>query len=83
MIEVALVLQVLSGACFFFRLLRGPTLADRTVALNGLILVGMSTLAVQAVATGNGSFLPVIVVLSLVGFISTGMVARYLEAQGR
>jgi multisubunit Na+/H+ antiporter MnhF subunit len=25
----------------------------------------------------------VIVVLALVGFISTGMVARYLEAQGR
>jgi multicomponent Na+:H+ antiporter subunit F len=82
-IWAALLLQVLSGACFFFRLLRGPTLADRTVALNGLILVGMSTLAIQAVATGNGSFLPVIVVLALVGFISTGMVARYLEAQGR
>ena len=31
----------------------------------------------------RGAFLPVVVVVSLVGFVGTGMVARYIEGRGR
>ncbi|MBK6855728.1 MAG: MrpF/PhaF family protein [Microthrixaceae bacterium] len=37
----------------------------------------------RAVESGDGSFLPVAVVLTLVGFISTATVARFIEGQGR
>lgn len=83
MIAAAFVMLVAAAALFGFRTLAGPTLADRMVGINGLLVVGMSGLAVQALHTGRGAFLPVLVVASLVGFVSTVVVARYLEGLRR
>lgn len=83
MIALAVGMLVLAGACFFARMVAGPTLADRMIGINGLLLVGMSGIGVQAVATGRGAFLPALVVAALVGFVSTTMVARYIERTGR
>jgi multicomponent Na+:H+ antiporter subunit F len=80
---VAFVLLGAAGALFGYRLLRGPSLADRVLALDGLLAVGVAALVARAVATGDGSFLPVAVVFTLVGFISTATVARFIEGQGR
>lgn len=83
MILAAYVLLVLAGALFFLRLLRGPSLSDRVMALDGLLVAGVSALVVRAVESGSGTFLPVAVVLTLVGFIGTAVVARFIEGQGR
>jgi multisubunit Na+/H+ antiporter MnhF subunit len=79
------VIAVLCVAAMLFavRLVLGPTLADRVVALNGMIIVGMVLLAVQAAETGRGSFLPVLVLLAVVGFVGTAMIARFLQGRGR
>jgi multisubunit Na+/H+ antiporter MnhF subunit len=73
---------IAAAGCFAFRMLRGPSLADRIVAVNGLLLVGMAAITVRAVDTGIGSFLNVPVVIALVGFIGTAMVARFIEGRG-
>jgi multicomponent Na+:H+ antiporter subunit F len=80
---VAAAMLVLAGGCFFVRMAVGPTLADRMIGVNGLLLVGMSGVGVHAVASGRGAFLPALVVASLFGFVSTTMVARYIERTGR
>jgi multisubunit Na+/H+ antiporter MnhF subunit len=82
MIAATYVVLGLAALGFGFRLLRGPSLADRTMALDGLLVVGVSAIAVRAMQTGVGSFTPVAVVLTLVGFISTAVVARFIEGQG-
>lgn len=69
-------------ACFTTRLAMGPTLADRTIALNGIVLVGMGGIAASAAHTGNGAFLPAVVALALVGPIANGMIARFIERRG-
>jgi multicomponent Na+:H+ antiporter subunit F len=81
-IAAASALLLLAAACFGYRCLAGPTLADRMIGVNGLLLVGMSAIAVHAVESGRGAFLPALVAVSLVGFIGTGMIARYLERRG-
>ena len=68
---------------FLLRLFVGPSLADRVIALNGLVLVGMGAIATQAAHTGIGSFLPTLVAIALVGPIGTGMIARYMEGRRR
>lgn len=83
MIEVALVVLGLAAACFAVRMVLGPTLADRVVGVNGMLVTGMSAVVAQAVRSGTGAFLPSLVVVTLVGFVGTGMVARYLEGRGR
>jgi multisubunit Na+/H+ antiporter MnhF subunit len=47
--------------------------------MNGVVLVGMGALATHAAHTGVGAFLPTLIAVALVGPISTGMVARYIE----
>ena len=81
MTTAALVLLALAAMCFSYRLVIGPLLADRVIALNGLTLVGMGAIAAYAAHTGNGAFLPALVALALVGPISNGMIARFIEGR--
>lgn len=83
MINAGFVTLVLAALGFGYRLLAGPTLADRVVGLDGLLVVGVSAVALRAMATGEGAFLPVAVVVGLVGFVSTSVVGRYIEGRGR
>ena len=82
MTEATYVALGLAAALFAFRLLRGPSLADRVVGIDGMIVCGMSLLIVRAMDTGQGAFLPTAVVLALVSFISTSVIARYIEGRG-
>jgi len=79
----AFVVLALAAVGFGYRLVAGPSLTDRVVGVDGLLVVGVSALAVQAMQTGEGAFLPVAVVATLVGFVSTGIVARFIEGAGQ
>ncbi len=64
------------------RLLRGPSLADRVVALDALLVVVVSGIAVDAARTGEGTYLDVLVVTALLGFVGAVTVARFIERRG-
>lgn len=83
MITAIYLVLLAAGACFTFRLVAGPSLADRVLAVDGLLVVGMSAVAAHAMDTRIGAFIPAIVVGALVGFIGTAVIARYIEGQGR
>ena len=70
-----------AAALFAVRLWVGPSLADRIVALNGLVVVGMGAIATHAAHTTVGSFLPTLVAIALVGPIGNGMIARFIEGR--
>jgi multicomponent Na+:H+ antiporter subunit F len=73
---------VLAFALFAVRMAKGPTLADRVIALDGMLVAGIGVLLVNAMDTGRGAFLQVAVLLALVGFISTSVIARFIEGRG-
>jgi multicomponent Na+:H+ antiporter subunit F len=79
MIAATLVVLLAAAVGFGYRLARGPSLADRVLAVDGLVLTGVAAIAADAMRTGRGAFLPVAVVTTLVSFISTAIIARYLE----
>jgi multicomponent Na+:H+ antiporter subunit F len=83
MTEITFIVLTVAAALFAYRLCRGPRLADRVVAMNGLVLVGMGGIAAHAAHTGNGAFLPTLVAVALVGPIGNGMIARFIEARQR
>jgi multicomponent Na+:H+ antiporter subunit F len=82
-IGASYVLVVLAALGFGYRLIAGPSLTDRVVGLDGLLVVGVSAIVVRAIDTGEGAFLPVALVVTLVGFVSTSVVARFIEGRGR
>ena len=70
------------GACLtFIRLLRGPTLPDRVIAIDliGVLIVCM--LVVAAAATAQQAFLDVAMVIALISFVGTVAYARYIERE--
>lgn len=82
MITAIAVVLSLAALGFAYRLAVGPSLADRVLASNGLVLVGMGAIAAHAASTGEGAFLPALVAIALVGPISNGMIARFIERRG-
>ena len=83
MIAASFVLVTLAAVGLGYRLLVGPSLTDRVVGMEGLLIVGVSAITLRAMQTGEGTFLPVAVLVTLVGFVSTAVVARYIEGRGR
>ena len=82
-VRLALAMVGLALFLTFVRLVRGPTLPDRVVALDlmGVLAVGM--IAAYTVATNQPVLLDPATVLALVGFLGTVAFAGYLERRGR
>ena len=79
MTVVTMLVLAAAAVAYLVRLVRGPGLSERVIALDGLIVVGISAVAVHAMSTGQGAFLPVLVVITLVGFVATAAAARFIE----
>jgi multicomponent Na+:H+ antiporter subunit F len=60
------------------RLALGPSLLDRVVATDALLVIISAGLAVYAALTRNPTVVPVLVVVSLLGFVGSVSVARYI-----
>ena len=61
------------------RLVRGPSVADRVVALDLLGVLGVGLTVILAVLSGYAPLLDVGLVVAIVSFIGTVAFARYLE----
>ena len=81
-VGVALAMVGVAMLLTLIRLVLGPTLPDRVVALDliGVLAVGMIT--AYDVATDQPRLLDAATVLALVGFLGTVAFARYLEKTG-
>jgi multicomponent Na+:H+ antiporter subunit F len=82
------VLLVVGGALFsiglaLVRLLRGPTQADRIVALDVIFSSSIALAAAAALETEEPLFLDVGIGLSVVGFVATISWARLIDRSPR
>jgi multisubunit Na+/H+ antiporter MnhF subunit len=51
------------------------------VALDTLLFIGVGALGVYIARTGDTTYIPVLVVAVVTAFVSTVVVARYIEAE--
>ncbi len=66
----------------FARLVKGPTLPDRVVALELIAAIVVGIIGTYAIATGVPDFLDVAIVMALMAFLAAVGFARYLEKGG-
>lgn len=64
------------------RLVRGPHILDRVLALDFMIVTGVGMLGFYAVATDQPAYLDVAVVVALLSFLGTIGFAYYVELRG-
>jgi multicomponent Na+:H+ antiporter subunit F len=79
MLEILLYIQ--TGLCVFclYRIVRGPTIADRMVGLDifGILVVGIC--AILSILTGRMFILDIGIAWIILSFIGTLTLAKYLE----
>ena len=87
--DPSLVLQAATVLCLLLlvaamllagvRIVRGPHVADRVVALDMLSLLGVAAAALAAVASDSMAFVDVALGVALVGFLATVAFAAFIE----
>jgi multicomponent Na+:H+ antiporter subunit F len=78
-VDAAFAMVMLSVGLGFVRLAKGPTLADRVVALDMMTVIIVAFCGLYAISSGVSAFLDVGIVLALVGFLATVALARFAE----
>ena len=81
--DVAMFVLGVSMLLAVVRLVRGPTLADRVIALDLLAFFAAGIVAMAAVVSNRAELLMVAVVVALLTFMGTAAFALYLERRGR
>lgn len=76
-------LLALAAVLAFARLVLGPSIPDRVVALDLLAAIGVAICALAAVAFERLVFLDVAMLLALIAFVGTVAFARFVEWRGR
>lgn len=72
----------LSMVLIFIRVIRGPRLMDRVVALDLLVIVGIGFISSYAILFNKAIIIDVSLVLALIAFLSTIAFTYYYEKGG-
>nr|WP_090593689.1 cation:proton antiporter [Pelagibacterium luteolum] len=75
---ISLGILTLAFLVTIYRIIVGPTLPDRILALDLLIAVAIGYIVVIALRTGFTLYLDIAIALGLVGFLSTVAFARFV-----
>lgn len=74
-VMVAFVLALLLSA---WRLLRGPTLPDRILALDTLYINALALLVLEGVRQGSAVYFEVALLIGLLGFVGTVALSKFV-----
>ena len=78
-VQAGFVLVMAGVVLAFVRLVLGPSLPDRVVALDTMTVLIVAFCGLFALQSGVTAFLDVAVVLALIGFLATVALARFIE----
>ena len=82
-VQVAFVLLSLSFVITVARVITGPTLPDRVLALDLLVAAAIGFIAVLGIKTGFTLYIDIAIALGLVGFLATVAFARFILSRGQ
>ena len=77
--NIAAIIALAGIVLSFVRLISGPTIADRAVALDGMTIISISLIVFIAYYYNRVIYLDVAIVYGLISFVGIVAIARYLE----
>ncbi len=78
---IAAIIVIVLALVLFIRLFKGPSMADRAVAADSIEILASAALMLYALFSGRSIYLDVALVVALLGYIGTVLIARYLEGR--
>ncbi len=76
-IQIAFALVTIAVILSFFRLLRGPDMPDRILALDTLYINTIALLVLLGIYLGSALFFEAALLIALMGFIGTVALCKY------
>ena len=76
--SIALLFLALAMVCAVWRMIIGPRAQDRVLGLDALYVDGMLLLVTLGLRTGTVSFFEAALVVSMLGFVATVALAKFL-----
>ena len=77
-LTIAFGLFVLALLLNLYRLLRGPTLPDRALALDTMYLNTIGLIVLYGISSDSKLYFEAAMLIALIGFVSTVAVAKYM-----
>jgi multisubunit Na+/H+ antiporter MnhF subunit len=77
-INISKLLLFLSMVLVCIRIVRGPHVGDRVVALDMLSMLGVGVAALAAIVSGSMAFIDVVLGIALIGFLATVAFAIFI-----
>ncbi|KZL20955.1 Na(+)/H(+) antiporter subunit F [Pseudovibrio axinellae] len=82
-VSIALFLLGLTFLMIVYRIIKGPTLPDRIVGLDLLVVVAIGLIATVGVGSSYTLYIDISLALGLVGFLATVAFARFILNRGQ
>ena len=82
-VNVALLVLCAAFLVTVARVVIGPTLPDRVLALDALVSIAIGFIAVIGIRTGFALYVDIAIALGLVGFLATVALARFTFVRGK
>ncbi len=83
LLDGAILLLVFAVVLCAWRLWKGPSVADRAVALDQIAVIVVAIILLYSMRVEDAVFLDAALVVALIGFLSTLAFARYIERGAR
>ncbi|AKC76722.1 Na(+)/H(+) antiporter subunit F1 [Staphylococcus sp. EG-SA-6] len=76
---IALIVVAISMLAMFVRIIKGPTLADRILALDAIGLQLMACIALYSIFIGSEYLLVAILLIGILAFLGTAVFSKYMD----
>ena len=77
-LAIAFVAVALSQALSMLRLVMGPSVGDRILALDTMVVNAIGLIVLLGIAQGTAIYFEVALIIAMLGFVSTVAYARFL-----
>ena len=81
--KIGIYILLVAMLIILVRLLKGPSLPDRIAALDLLAFTVLGIVLLIMIITGQKEYLDIVIIISLVVFMATVAIAKYLTKGGR
>ena len=78
-LKTSLILFMMATALTLYRVIKGPSLPDRAIALDTIGVILISAIAIVSILLKTKAFLEAILILGILAFIGTIAFSKYIE----
>jgi multicomponent Na+:H+ antiporter subunit F len=78
-VTIALLAIAIAMVCLIYRVIKGPTMPDRIIALDAIGINLAAIIALVSITLKTSAFLDIILLVAILAFIGTVTFSKYLE----